>query len=94
MCHRHAVLDRGICLLDTAPWYGHGISEKVVGYALDTILSNDSSFANDTADADSDCFHFPQRPRTGLLHRSNLILNTKVGRYEADPIKQFDFSYR
>lgn len=80
---RHAVLDRGIYLLDTAPWYGHGTSEKVVGYALDTLLLSGS-------DDDSN----PTRPRTGSLSRSNLIINTKVGRYEADPLKQFDFSYK
>ncbi|EED93766.1 predicted protein, partial [Thalassiosira pseudonana CCMP1335] len=66
-----AVLARGINLLDTAPWYGHGISEIVVGYALDTIL----------------------RKRRGSLPRSSIIVNTKVGRYEADPLHQFDFSY-
>jgi L-galactose dehydrogenase len=77
---RHAVLNRGINLLDTAPWYGHGVSETVVGYALDTILSDEG---NGQA----------QRKRTGSLSRSDLIINTKVGRYEADPLKQFDFSY-
>lgn len=77
---RHAVLNRGINLLDTAPWYGHGISEVVVGYALDTILSDEE---DDQA----------QRRRTGSLIRSDIIVNTKVGRYEADPLHQFDFSY-
>ena len=28
---RHAILDRGITLLDTAPWYGHGTSEVCLG---------------------------------------------------------------
>eukprot|EP00573_Skeletonema_grethae_P004942 CAMPEP_0201712010 /NCGR_PEP_ID=MMETSP0578-20130828/59428_1 /ASSEMBLY_ACC=CAM_ASM_000663 /TAXON_ID=267565 /ORGANISM="Skeletonema grethea, Strain CCMP 1804" /LENGTH=415 /DNA_ID=CAMNT_0048201067 /DNA_START=271 /DNA_END=1518 /DNA_ORIENTATION=+ len=79
---RHAVLNRGINLLDTAPWYGHGVSEAVVGYALDKILSNDEG-----------CDHIQHRKRTGSLARSDIIINTKVGRYEADPLKQFDFSY-
>jgi len=79
---RHAVLNRGINLLDTAPWYGHGVSETVVGYALDTILTNDE-----------ECDQVQHRKRTGSLARSDLIINTKVGRYEADPLKQFDFSY-
>lgn len=74
---QHAVLNRGINLLDTAPWYGHGVSETVVGYALDTILS------------DEGCDQAQQRK----LARSDLIINTKVGRYEADVLKQFDFSY-
>ncbi|KAL7460353.1 hypothetical protein ACHAXS_000809, partial [Conticribra weissflogii] len=89
-CHnmpssRHAVLDRGINLLDTAPWYGHGISEIVVGYALDTILSDDR-----------DGFDPPEperRPRNGSLPRSDLIVQTKIGRYESDPSNQFDFSH-
>jgi aryl-alcohol dehydrogenase-like predicted oxidoreductase len=78
---RHAVLNRGINLLDTAPWYGHGVSETVIGYALDTILSDEGRC--DQA----------QRKRTGSLARSDIIINTKVGRYESDPLKQFDFSY-
>lgn len=57
----------------------------VVGYALDTILSPDENDSNPTPS---------RRKRTGLLPRSSLIINTKVGRYEADPLKQFDFSYR
>ena len=79
---RHAVLHRGINLLDTAPWYGHGVSETVVGYALDTILSDDD-----------ESYNVQRRKRTGDLARSNVIINTKVGRYEANPLKQFDFSY-
>ena len=75
---RHAVLNRGINLLDTAPWYGHGISETVVGYALDTILYSEGKQTD--------------RART-LIARSDLVINTKVGRYEADPLKKFDFSY-
>lgn len=85
---RHAVLIRGICLLDTAPWYGHGTSERVVGFALDTILNSSYRFA------DNELPILTTRQRTGSLPRSDLILNTKVGRYEADPLKQFDFSYR
>eukprot|EP00804_Cyclotella_cryptica_P007411 CCRYP_002619-RA/>CCRYP_002619-RA protein AED:0.26 eAED:0.26 QI:185/1/1/1/1/0.66/3/1686/543 len=100
---RHAVLDRGIFLLDTAPWYGHGTSEIVVGYALDTILINDEGFdaGHDYSDhvtvttGSEEKFSKPKRrTRTGLLPRSSVIVNTKVGRYEADPLRQFDFSYR
>jgi len=81
---RHAVLNRGIFLLDTAPWYGHGISEVTVGYALDSLLHEDGEQVNEQS---------PSRTRTGFLPRSSLIVNTKVGRYEADPLFQFDFTY-
>ena len=86
--YRHAVLKRGINLLDTAPWYGHGISETTVGYALDTILEDYKSLLNTSAPS-----NIQRRKRTGSLPRSSLIINTKVGRYEANPLHQFDFSY-
>lgn len=68
---RYAVCQAGVTLLDTAPWYGHGLSEQVVGLALRELF----------ADGDGDNWK-----------RSDIILNTKVGRYEADPAAQFDFS--
>lgn len=86
--YRHAVLKRGINLLDTAPWYGHGISETTVGYALDTILEDYKSLLNTSAPS-----KIQRRKRAGSLPRSSLIINTKVGRYEANPLHQFDFSY-
>ncbi|GAX20920.1 D-threo-aldose 1-dehydrogenase [Fistulifera solaris] len=61
----HFALKQGITYLDTAPWYGHGTSEVVIGWALEAIE------------------HFD---------RSSIQINTKVGRYEADPSKMFDFS--
>lgn len=64
-----AVVECGITLLDTAPWYGHGTSEVVIGWALDEVKKHHG------------------------LSRNDLTINTKVGRYEADPKKQFDFSY-
>jgi len=64
-----AVLEAGITLLDTAPWYGHGTSEVVIGWAMEELSKNDNDFI-----------------------RENLIINTKVGRYEADVSRQFDFS--
>ena len=63
----YAVEECGITLLDTAPWYGHGTSEVVVGWAMEELL-----------------------PR---FKRERLTITTKVGRYEADPTKQFDFGY-
>lgn len=86
--HRHAVLKRGINLLDTAPWYGHGVSEIVVGYALDTIFENDCDKV-----VDNSLSKHQQRIRTGSLPRCHLIVNTKVGRYDYEPLRQFDFSY-
>jgi len=70
----YAVRECGINLLDTAPWYGHGTSEIVVGYALEEILWFSNSNNN-------------------KINRNSLIIQTKVGRYDADPKKQFDFSY-
>lgn len=69
----YAILDAGVTLLDTAPWYGHGLSEVVVGLALETLW---------------------KQPATSLttLKRDDLTINTKVGRYEAEPKLQFDFS--
>ena len=63
----HFAIASGITLLDTAPWYGHGTSEVVLGWAIKTLHSS--------------------------ISRETLTINTKVGRYEADPRKQFDFSY-
>lgn len=74
---RHAILDCGINLLDTAPWYGHGVSEIVVGYALEDIIAK--------SEEDKDL--------AGKIPRSDLIVNTKCGRYDANPADQFDFSY-
>lgn len=54
--------------MDTAPWYGHGTSEVVIGWALEEIL------------------------RPNVVDRKDILINTKVGRYEAEPSKQFDFS--
>lgn len=64
----YAVTVAGITVIDTAPWYGHGTSEVVIGWALEELLV-----------------------RSGVS-RERLTINTKVGRYEADPVKQFDFS--
>ena len=62
----HAVLNCGINYLDTAPWYGQGISEAVIGYSMDELLRQ--------------------------VPREDLVINTKVGRYDADPMHMFDFS--
>jgi L-galactose dehydrogenase len=79
----YAVNDAGITLLDTAPWYGHGSSEIVVGWALEELFcqKDDDNNTAGTAAA-TNC----------TITREDLIINTKIGRYEADPARQFDFS--
>ena len=80
---RHAVISCGINLLDTAPWYGHGVSEIVIGYALeDIIASADLGKTNAKANASAN----------KKVARADLIINTKVGRYEANSADMFDFS--
>jgi L-galactose dehydrogenase len=37
-----AVAECGITLLDTAPWYGHGTSEVVIGFAMKELLREHS----------------------------------------------------
>ena len=37
---RYAVHDCGITYIDTAPWYGHGMSEFVVGYSMSLLLEH------------------------------------------------------
>ena len=74
---RYAILEAGITLLDTAPWYGHGTSEMVIGWALEDLLADRPQ---------------QQQQQSPKFQREEIILNTKIGRYEADPVKQFDFS--
>lgn len=82
---RYAVQQCGISLLDTAPWYGHGTSEMVVGWALEEILSqSDNTNTNDNDER--------RKAISISISREDLCINTKVGRYEADPTQQFDFS--
>lgn len=76
----YAILEAGINVLDTAPWYGHGSSEIVVGWALDELLSSSPSSQKELSQ---------QQP----IQRDDLVVNTKVGRYEADAQHQFDFSH-
>jgi len=58
----HEAVKQGINFIDTAPWYGQGRSEELLGKALADI------------------------PRNAYY------IATKVGRYEKDPRKMFDFS--
>ncbi len=74
-------VENGINLLDTAPWYGHGSSEVVIGYALKKLLRMEEEDTSKSADDVS------------TIERKDIIINTKVGRYDADPEDQFDFSY-
>lgn len=54
-------LKSGVNVIDTAPWYGQGKSERVLSKAL------------------------------RLVPREAFYLNTKVGRYELDEMRMFDF---
>ena len=80
---RHAVISCGINLLDTAPWYGHGVSEIVIGYALEDIIAS-ADLGKKDAKANASA--------NKKVARADLIINTKVGRYEANSADMFDFS--
>ena len=41
-----AIQECGITLVDTAPWYGHGTSEVVLGWAFEELLRNQPSIRN------------------------------------------------
>jgi len=55
-------IDSSVNYIDTAPWYGQGASEEMLGRFL------------------------PSYPR------DSFVIATKVGRYDTDPKKMFDFS--
>jgi L-galactose dehydrogenase len=82
-----AILTAGITLLDTAPWYGHGRSEMVVGWALQELFLN-SNNSNNSSDENK-----RKEKICGTCLREDLIVNTKVGRYEKQLDQQFDFSH-
>lgn len=75
----HYAIENGITLLDTAPWYGHGTSEVIIGLALEKYFNNNKNTVASTKDA---------------VQREDLIINTKIGRYDSNPTKQFDFTYK
>jgi diketogulonate reductase-like aldo/keto reductase len=81
----HAIIEHNINLLDTAPWYGHGTSEIVLGWALQELLTPESG-SEQSKGLSSSSSSSPK------IQREQLCVNTKVGRYEADPKHQFDFS--
>lgn len=72
----HYAIKNGITLLDTAPWYGYGTSEVVIGFAMEALFSSDSNSDSNKS-----------------IQREDLIINTKVGRYDSEPKDQFDFTY-
>ena len=74
----YAITEAGITLLDTAPWYGHGTSETVIGWALQKLQTTTKS---------------KSKSSSSLWKREDIMVNTKVGRYEAEPSQQFDYSY-
>jgi L-galactose dehydrogenase len=102
----YAINDAGITLLDTAPWYGHGSSEKVVGWALEELFrrqpdddndntdnsNDDNATSSSTTSSSTSTTRTKDTTSTRRISRKDLIINTKVGRYEADVNQQFDFS--
>jgi aryl-alcohol dehydrogenase-like predicted oxidoreductase len=73
----------------------------VVGLALETILGggddgdhNDGVDSRDPSSASTTpaAAESSARSTATAIRRSDLIVNTKVGRYEADPPRQFDFT--
>jgi L-galactose dehydrogenase len=85
----YAVRECGINLLDTAPWYGHGTSEVVVGWALEELRHPSIEKSKRTTTD----LGIEAQPSDYSFQRSSIIINTKVGRYNADPDSQFDFSF-
>ena len=79
---QYAIVECGITLLDTAPWYGHGISEVVIGFAMESLLERNDDATSHHLDSSN-----------AQISRDSIIINTKVGRYEANLLHQFDFSY-
>ena len=96
----YAVTQAGITLLDTAPWYGHGISEQVVGLALEEIFCSETwndknnSYTNNQQQQQHDATNTTAtlQSTSPRITRQDIMVNTKVGRYEAHPTRQFDFS--
>ena len=80
----HYAIENGITLLDTAPWYGHGTSEVVIGYAMEQY-----AFDNQKKDES----HSTTKANRTNITRNDLVINTKVGRYDSNPKDQFDFTY-
>lgn len=74
---------RGINLIDVAPWYGHGVGETELGHALKGVPRNAYYLTTKVSPIIHSTYHFPVLLWLYLM---------QVGRYEADRIKQFDFS--
>jgi L-galactose dehydrogenase len=87
-----AILEHGITLLDTAPWYGHGTSEVVIGWAMQELLVENNTSYNPQSSSDDGSMPLKKAKTRRRIPRHELVINTKIGRYEADPIQQFDFS--
>ena len=92
----YAIQSCGINLLDTAPWYGHGSSEIVIGYAMQKLLHSQDADAKAQhkdykATKDIESLHANQIS-TKKINRNDIVINTKVGRYESNAKYMFDFS--
>ena len=81
--------------MDTAPWYGHGTSEIVIGWAMEELLTPQDGGGEGREDDNDDGDTSSKQPRNdGVISREDIIVNTKIGRYEENPNKQFDFSQK
>lgn len=69
----HYAIQNGATYIDTAPWYGYGISETIIGYALEELFN-------------------PPTSKIQVYERKDLIIATKIGRYEPLHEDQFDYS--
>uniref|UniRef100_A0A7S1BBJ7 NADP-dependent oxidoreductase domain-containing protein n=1 Tax=Corethron hystrix TaxID=216773 RepID=A0A7S1BBJ7_9STRA len=78
-------LDCGINVLDTAPWYGHGTSEITIGAAFLEVLATEDRDERVGEEGGGDAAFRRHR-------REHIRVHTKVGRYDADPRRMFDYS--
>ena len=75
-------LKSGINFIDTAPWYGQGVSEERLGVALQNVPREKYFIATKVT---SRIFW--------LSFFQNFLLSLQVGRYQIEPLNEmFDFS--
>ena len=74
-------LKSGINFIDTAPWYGQGVSEERLGVALQNVPREKYFIATKVTF------------RIFWLSFFNFLLSLQVGRYQIEPLNEmFDFS--
>ena len=77
-------LKSGINFIDTAPWYGQGVSEERLGVALENVPREKYFIATKVTSTSFSAFKdFPKLS----------FLSLQVGRYQIEPLNEmFDFS--